>query len=57
MTEPLFIFFVFLWHLEWKKKSRQHNTLFGFTQILATMVAEKSELNVFLTPKPVYNPF
>jgi hypothetical protein len=21
------------------------------------MVAEKSELNVFLTPKPVYNPF
>jgi hypothetical protein len=44
-------------HLEWKKKSRQHNTLFGFTQILATMVAEKSELNVFFTPKPVYNPF
>jgi hypothetical protein len=30
-----------------EKKKKADNTLFGFTQILTTMVAEKSELNVF----------
>jgi hypothetical protein len=29
------------------EKKKADNTLFGFTQILTTMVAEKSELNVF----------